>query len=150
MQDRLSHWFISPGDELRLNDQQYQRVYSVFRKVRYAMDNRTLNFENDFADHDGERAWVLPLWFGLSSDIHLRPIFYRESARRQVGILFHELTHLYAGTGDAGYFDSGSLGNVARPTYNDRQRLTTGQLIGNADTYEGFLEDYFLADVPDR
>lgn len=63
----------------------------------------------------------------------------------QVGILFHESTHIYIHTHDHGYYDVNgfpALGDGTVIVYGDDGVLAWGQLLYNADTYEGFLRMY--------
>ncbi len=157
MQARLRRWF---GNGQPLNNNDYGVVWRVFNNVLNAFNNRNLGFKNDFEANGTELAWAVPAtWY----DIHLRPAFYDARPRQQIGTLFHELTHYYGWTDDHGYVDNESLTRIpvpvgrgafipirrpGLPTYEDGRTLTVRQLVDNADTYEGFLEDFFLEDVP--
>jgi hypothetical protein len=147
-QTRLRRWF---GNGNALTDYQMHIVRMGFQRARNAF-NGTLPFENDF-EGDGY-AWTL-----AGCDIHLRPDFWAEtSIKTQIGTLLHEMTHKYHWTGDRGYFhDPASLaagppgGPRPLPTYwkgnDDNISFSVNQLIGNADTYAGFLMDFYLTGV---
>ncbi|MBI2804257.1 MAG: cadherin-like domain-containing protein [Planctomycetes bacterium] len=146
-QTRLGRWF---GNGNRLSDYQMHIVRMGFQRVRNAF-NGTLPFENDF---EGDAyAWTF-----VGCNIHLQPAFWAQatSVKLQIGTILHEMTHKYHWTGDRGYFYETSLdagppgGPRPLPTYwkgDDDVNLSVSQLIGNADTYAGFLMDFYLAGV---
>src|SRR5204863_8184994 len=98
-----------------------------------------------------------PAWYaltdpsGISWGTALYPPFWIRTQRFQAASIFHELTHRYAWTHDkAGYINGGVIGDFTNlPTYDGIKDPQNSVLIGNADTYTGFLLENFLDFVPD-
>jgi hypothetical protein len=176
MQARLRRWFLIPDPPGFVGNFYLSRIRAVFESVKDAIDNRGLPFMNRGGpEPDGHCAMSYPFpwrvngaWY--SKLIVLYPNFWSRSDRAKAGVIFHELTHLYAWTNDSlGYVDRDpSLaridprrppGNHLDPVYWERQNEPTytgdttptpDRLRSNADTYAGFLEDYYLEFLSDR
>jgi hypothetical protein len=84
------------------------RIRNVFQRVATAIDTQTLRFECTDADEGGLASWVK--WYPIRgwTPVMLPPAFWANGPRRQVAIIFHELSHIYAGTEDHGYIVGGS------------------------------------------
>jgi len=120
-------------------------IQGVFRTVKNAYEQRTLFFLYTTSTY--ALAWVNP----FANRIRIGIRFWAQPTKREIGIIFHELTHDYAGTEDFGYFDASALTNPDSqlPTYHDEGGKNLGflplsELANNADTYEGFAEEYYL------
>jgi len=146
----LERWF---GNGKALSGAELLTIDRVLRTVRDAIDNKTLSFQNNKTGPDDYFAVSDPT--GLAFGIALYGGFWERTQRRQVGTVFHELTHYYASTGDSGgYFLDASLGDLTKiPSYRDGSygpHPPNSVLQRNADTYRGFLLENFLAFVPDK
>lgn len=89
-------------------------------------------------------AYVWPIW----TDIHINPGFWRQGSRQQWGILAHEISHEYMGTEDHGYVTGWpTLPPIGvSPTYEEDGNpvnVDSDELVENADTYEGLLEQCY-------
>ena len=110
------------------------------------MRDDTIKFECETSGNNtcsGANAYVA--W--ASNTLHLCPGFWSQSSDdERSAIIFHEMTHAYAGTDDEGYA-SGNLSS-GTPTYVNSNgssiTLTKKKLINNADSYEEFLQNTWL------
>ena len=147
--------------------------------MKNTLETQTLGFENVSGTSEQLGYLAVNDRTGLFFGIRLSRTFYDENSRRQIGVLFHELTHRFLGTRDYGYIEEDSLrrvdetlntidgsiakNRVADPNYYKKKfallkwsweprprRLTGNELLNNADTFEGFLEDFYLDDVPTK
>jgi peptidyl-Lys metalloendopeptidase len=87
----------------------------------------------------GSLAWTVPI---LSDEIHLCPSFFAAGSGQwttQVGILVHELSHMFALTRDIKYWPDNSLALAD----SDPDKA-----IKNADNYEYFMEDIYIGLAP--
>ena len=82
-------------------------------------------------------VWGGPL--AAYTDIHLAPKFFEMAPTAQAGVVFHEATHKWAGTGDKAYMGSSGFSS-----------LSPGDALNNADSYthlgQGLLSEYKAAE----
>jgi hypothetical protein len=133
-----------------LNARQFRRFAKVFRDVEKGMRTRTPRIRCECDCPEGafaytRRVQVLlgpkpwPRFTALKFEgVILCPQFFRESAVKQIPMYFHELTHVYAGTDDHGYWVEQQEKYMLA---GEVQELTQRQLLRNADTYRWLLID---------
>lgn len=82
----------------------YNTLDSKLQKTQAGINNNSYGVECESNCSQGTDAYVRPgfLTIGVDDDIHLCPGFFNAGASAQARILFHELTHYYAGTNDRG------------------------------------------------
>jgi len=163
---RLARWFGGP-----VSDEDLKIITKVFRYVQDGLDGKDTthpkprfknvrgyidNDEYTIADTDPNPQVLLVLPSG--GQTRLSRVFWELTPRRQAMALFHEMTHLFAVTGDYGYvvpttLDRDSNDAALRPNgpkYKIKEtprNPTKAELLKNADTYAGFLADYYLDDL---
>ncbi|WP_347246576.1 RHS repeat-associated core domain-containing protein, partial [Thermogutta sp.] len=78
----------------------------------------------------------------FGTDIHICPDFFKKDKLSEVGILLHEMSHIYAGTIDVAYVAApAAVGGVIAPIYDvPGGMLSTDQRVHNAPSYEGFFK----------
>jgi hypothetical protein len=141
----LCRWF-QKGRELTRAD--IQKIEKVVSGVIHGLMTQTIRFKED------NPRWTRFL-AGASIDdyptINIEPeTFWSLTEVRRQGVLLHELTHLFGGTHDHGYMQVwGSPDRYGAHKYQhqvtwDDAKLTTDKLIENADTYEGYFEEYYF------
>lgn len=91
---------------------------------------------------------------GETSVIDISPAVLRQAKKDTLGDLYHEYTHVFAGTDDNGYLNDRTDPAVywkstgGSPSWKYVQ-LSSEQLTNNADTYLGFLTDGYLGHMTD-
>jgi RHS repeat-associated protein len=147
---RLELWF---GNRQSLTPKQLDRIagrlLAAYDRLSSGKTEYKLQITKDdsgIADEEGP-AYVTFNW------IYLRPEFFQNwPLKSQATMLIHEITHLYSPglgrTSDYGYYGSSIDWFGARgPTYRKGGvgvTLTPAQLIDNADTYAGFIRQYYI------
>lgn len=157
VEDLMEKWW---GLGVNLSNAEESDIWDVFDEVQdtlagsskstYRVDIECDNSSNTMCGATTS-AWTFP-----GGNIHLCPFYFTNSdgvddSERRRGTLYHEFTHSYAWTDDKGYtaLDADTwetyTGTDGLPNYyktnGNSVTLTTDQLINNADTYSGFLED---------
>jgi hypothetical protein len=120
---------------LALTALELQKVVDVMRKTRDGF-NGTITVTEDGSNTNDIAGSTTP-----PPTVYLYPLFWKEGLirDRRVGIIYHEMTHIFAGTNDAmGYIDG--MGNP--PSYDKIPNPGITGLIKNADTYEMFFEEF--------
>jgi hypothetical protein len=141
----LCRWFEN-GRALTQGD--IRRIEKVVSGVVSGLMTKTIRFKEDTPQWSQQVA-------GASAEeyptIDIQPAtFWAFTEVQQQGVLFHELTHLFGGTLDHGYmrvWGSPDQYGLHRYQHEDNwhdANLTTDKLIENADTYEGYFEEYYL------
>jgi hypothetical protein len=116
--------------------------------VADGLDNNTITYRNKGAapGYEDYYGW------NTGAEIHMGALYFSGDARDRFGTVIHELTHFGPpGTGDAAYFDNPVafenpyVGVDWRdPDDTDYPiTVTTGELIDNADSYAGFLTQFY-------
>ncbi|MCH7719888.1 MAG: hypothetical protein IH988_02705 [Planctomycetes bacterium] len=112
----------------RITDRGY--VYEVrrhFGTIRNAL-NSSIDFECETKCDDNVAAYVYRIW----SDIHLCPIWYRQSPAGQANTIIHEIAHDAANRDDEAY--------IWQPKYS---KLPVEDAIDNADSYSNFAQEAY-------
>jgi RHS repeat-associated protein len=140
---QVCRWFIAPGD--KLTRETHSKIEEVFHAVYSAPYNYTLRLkdEPDYKGNSAAETYNLPWDIPWPSyfNVHLYPKYWKLTESLKEAVLFHEFTHLYAGTADYGYYSWSTGGYVLN---GSEVKLTTDQLIHNADTYSSYLYLYYL------
>lgn len=157
----LGRWFLSDQEraERKLYRSELEAIVKVFRSVRDGMQHSPPTFMCKCGCYGSAKAWVIAFrssWFDfVSYNVHICPSFWTFGDEDyQAGMVFHELTHIYAGTIDWGYYS----GDYRAPDLRDGTGLyekggevqgrLSGHLIENASTYQHFLYwDYLKPDT---
>ena len=85
----------------------------------------------------------VPSTFADTTNVHLCPKFWNLTYKQQIGTLYHEVTHEYAGTKDYAYLFP-LISTQSVPAYDiDGEYLPSDKLVENADTYAGFVVETF-------
>src|SRR5262245_52624593 len=142
---RLQKWF-GRGVGNNITPDQLVRIRLVVRKVRDGLVRDTIPFVNVYNPRERSVVAHVTRWPLTGEKVYLNyPLFWEGTPRRRAMDLVHELTHYFADTDDHGYIRN-ALGD-APPTYEKNGRAvepTVDQLIDNADTYAGLLDEYYL------
>jgi RHS repeat-associated protein len=138
----MIRWFSGSGSSGSLTSGDKEDIHDVLWDVEDHMRNHTIKIECEASSGgtcSGANAYVVP----LSNHLHLCPNYWSSSnsSDERAAILFHEMTHAYAGTADHGYVTGNKTSGT--PTYTSGS-LTKSKLIDNADTYEEFLQNNWL------
>jgi hypothetical protein len=156
VQASLTRFFTRVGNRTPLTNIELSRVRNVFQQVATAIDTETPRFECTDRDERGLGAWVT--WLPIRGwTVVLPPAFWANGPRRQVAMIFHELSHVYADTEDHGYIvaRSWTVGvandrpSYSHPTTERPVTLTDADLMENAHTYEFFFWNYYLNHIPE-
>ncbi len=148
----LAKWFLSDSEraERKLYRSELEAIIKVFRDVRDGMQHSPPTFMCECACYGTAKAWVIAFrssWFDfVSYNVHICPSFWSFGDEDyQASAVFHELTHIYAGTIDWGYYS----GDYRVPDLRDGTGLyekggevqgkLSGHLRENASTYQHFL-----------
>jgi hypothetical protein len=140
---KFNRWF---GNGQQLNRRQFEKVWDVYTEVKNGIDTGTTTF---YDKSDSVSYYGYTNLFFLST--HYRTIalgrdYFDGSRAEKIGTLIHEMTHLYAGTDDYGYYTEDSLDAANPVRYTLRRRSVTpnaDQLVNNADSYAGLLVQYY-------
>lgn len=148
MEQRVNRWF---GNGRALTNTQVIAVRRVFTAVRDGLDNNDTSFWDDSLDYGGY-GYVRWNWTSRNyRAVSLGRDYFDPDTNpgQRIGTLIHELCHLYGGCrGDAGYYDDpASLDPNNAVTYHSRDgaglTLTPDQQVGNADSFAGFLVQFY-------
>jgi hypothetical protein len=139
-------WFLGSGeDSSTFGPAQYQALIGVYQDVADGLDNQRTWYYDD-TQMEGYFGYVS----GIPDDYDVRigTPYWAGTDMDRFGTVIHELTHLYAGTADNGYFNNpGALSNQAivykDPDSGEVVQLNTSKLLFNADTYAGYLTQYY-------
>jgi hypothetical protein len=147
IEQNINRWF---GNGNPLTGAQLAAVRRVFTQVAIRVDNNTTVY--------WDRSFDVSNWGQVSSNwfstyynsVQLGAPYFSEDStpRDKIGTLIHELTHLYCNTEDYGYFDDPSSFTNPAVTYTKRGvavTLTPAQQVDNADSFAGFLAQYYLS-----
>jgi hypothetical protein len=151
MKGQIDRWFQgNAANEPAPTQQQAGTIRGNFQDVADGLDGYKIEYESD-ADTDG--------WGMCDFEyIYIRKYYFfgrnqtPATARDRFGTVIHELSHLLAWTGDAAYFrnpeslDNPNMDVVWLDTADSETEInvTTAALIGNADSYAGFLSQFYF------
>lgn len=144
--DCLVKWFVPPGkaaDDATVAKIQ-STVLGTLKKIQTGMAD---GFRLKFVENPDIYGSSQPDGIHINIAKPKNPLdknrnFLERTEANQIGILFHEFSHLMAGTGDHGYMSVwGQPGAYEKDGKN--VDLTMDMLLKNADTYQGFLESCF-------
>jgi RHS repeat-associated protein len=143
------------GDPLTFSD--YWEIRRTIRTLAYTLNSNAafdIYSSRDNKMFPGSTAPEGAETVASQKKITIFPTFWRvrpmsrDSWRKEhMAALFHELTHLWANTGDSCYYsswtDSSKKLDPSDPN-NAIYGISTGQLIQNAATYDHFMYDYYF------
>jgi hypothetical protein len=140
-----SRWFVNNAAAF-----DYATVLTGFRDVKDGLDNnRTSYYDDPDSTIYGYVTGIPGDW-----DVYVGQKYWTGAAganlgKERFGTIIHELSHFYAGTADWGYFNNPGALNGLAIVWDDPDNpgvavvLTTAQLMANADSYAGYLTQYY-------
>jgi hypothetical protein len=146
-------WFVNPADWTVDGEERRQVVYSdvqdEFEAVAEGLDGTTTVYTDD--PSAAEDYGYVPQNL---SGVFIGLLYHSGTPLDQYGTVIHELTHLYGGTDDyGGYFlnpRAFELPNAVVVWVYQGLILnpTTDTLLNNADSYAGYLTQYYYSGPP--
>ena len=147
--DEVGRWFAGPDYTPSITETNaiMSTVLAVFGSVAGGLDGTQTYVDDPTETH---YYGTSPIRGNPNTDhITIGVPYHSGTSMDQYGTIIHELTHFYGGTVDNGYFNNpGALeGSPIQWVDDDGEPLpnplTTSQLLHNADSYAGFLAQYF-------
>lgn len=150
MKGKIDRWFKGNGtgaEHQAPTQTQVGIIVDTFQAVADNLDNSTITYHND-AEYDGYGwhedgevgigTWYYSGWYGTGS-----------TSDEKFGTLIHELSHINPpGTKDKAYFlppnlTASTVVWLDTGDYETEVTVTTANLLINADSYAGFLTQYY-------
>ncbi len=116
---------------------------SSIQKAYQAVFNGLISDDTPFTDDPKDTG------YGYSDGVgvYTGQKYHKANAKNQYATIIHELSHHYAQTDDNGYYflpaADAPRTDLSPVTYTDTLMVSTDELINNADSYAGFLTQYF-------
>ncbi|MSQ96622.1 MAG: hypothetical protein EXR98_19010 [Gemmataceae bacterium] len=140
---QVARWFEGSDYQSYMADPTLAAVISCFNAVATGLDGNTTIFRDnpDLTDCYGY------VDLETREEVEIGTFYHESSAtdKDKYGTIIHELSHLYGLVDDFGYFNNpGALnGDDIVWTYGGVVVLTNSELRNNADSYAGYLTQYY-------